>query len=432
MTSEINEALSRTLLLSRDFVPNEVSDDTVVRALRATRVALFVDAANVSCGACQSSVVTLAQLLVATGISVRFVGPDVRLTQAQPPWTSRTLYGVLEAMRQETLPGARVSIGGRPARRELSFAFGDSRVSCEVGWRLSGSAWAGAIGPLAIPAPRWQSDFPIGGLVAATLAAGEPFKAAVRALYLPTDVETAQLRPVVEASVRLAPETTPVAGDVGRVDFVSGGAIAQATLHALLRVQGLRGDVRVYEPELLDLSNLNRYALALRSSVGRLKLDSLRECASPNFRLGGLPLRFDATLADATTLAPMVLVGTDNLPSRWLVQGRWPTWLCVGATSHFEAMVSEHEVALDSGCAGCAHPHDDGVVATIPTVAFVSYWSGLMMAARLLRRLAGARCDLGEQAVSLFTLRLDNRHGQWRRPVPFAQDCPVARHRLVA
>jgi len=432
VNDEISEALSRTTLLARDFVPDDVPDDAIVRGLRATNVALLADAHNLASGACQSSVVTLAQLLVATGFGLRFVGPDVRLVGSQPPWTSRTLYGVLDEMRSESLPSSRIVVGGESEPGEISFVFGDTPARCEKGWRVRASAWEGALVPLLASVPRWTGDFPLGGLAAAALGAAEPFKAAVLAMFAPTEVQTDQLRPVVEAVVRLAPEATPIPRDVGRVDCISGGAIMHAALHALLRVPGLRGDVRVYEPQLLDLSNLNRYALGLRRFVGRLKLDLLRACASPDFRISGQPLRFDAVAADATILAPTVLVGTDNLPSRWLVQGRWPRWLCVGATSHFEAMVSEHEAGLRAGCAGCAHPHRDGVDGIIPTIGFVSYWSGLMVAARLLRRLAGVPCELGEQATSLFGLRLDGRYGQWRRPVPYAQDCPVTRHDPVA
>jgi tRNA A37 threonylcarbamoyladenosine dehydratase len=49
----------------------------------------------------------------------------------------------------------------------------------------------------------------------------------------------------------------------------------------------------VIEPDLLDLSNLNRYALALRSMVGCPKTDVLTSFATPailcrsNTRLGG-------------------------------------------------------------------------------------------------------------------------------------------------
>ena len=375
---------------------------------------------------------TLTQLLVATGIGVRYVGPDVRLAHPQPPWTSSTLYGVLDEMAGDSVPGARVRIGGEPGVDELAFAFGDTPASCDDGWRLTGSAWAGATGPLHSAALRWQGDFPLGGLVAATISAAEPFKAALRAMFVPSDVDAEQLKPATAASVRLAPDATPVRENLGRVDCISGGAITQAALHALLRVPSLRGDFRVYEPELLDLSNLNRYALALRRFLGRLKLESLYACASPAFRISGEPVRFEAAAAESTVLAPSVLVGVDHIPSRALVQSRGPAWLCVGATSHFEAMASEHEEALNSGCAGCAHPTNDGVVVTIPTVSFVSYWSGLMVAARLLRRLAGAQCDLAEQAVSLFGLRLDGRYGQWRRPVPVVPECPVARHATAA
>jgi hypothetical protein len=288
--------------------------------------------------------------------------------------------------------------------------------------------------PLRLPAPRWRGDFPLGALAAATIAAAEPFKLALLTMFSPDDVQIAQLQPAVGAcvSVRLAPDASPVPADLGRVDCISGGAIMQSALHALLRVPGLCGDIRVYEPQLLEPSNQNRYPLALRRYIGRPKLESICACASPGFRIRGEQVQFDAAAATSSVLAPSVLVGTDDIPSRSLVQSHWSAWLGVGATSHFEAMATEHEIALKSGCAGCAHPTSDGVVATIPTVAFVSYWGGLMLAARLLRRLGGVRCDLADQAVSLFALRLDGRHGQWRRPVPIVAECPLAKHATAA
>lgn len=428
MSEELIEALSRTILLARDFVPPEVSDEAIVRGLQSTKVVLSADHENLESGACQSSVVTLAQQLIATGIDVRFAGPDADLAQAQPPWRSKTIYGVLHDMAVNFIPDARVSIGGPARDEELVFAFGDTAAPGISGWRLFGSAWQGAVAPLRFASQRWRGDFPIGGLAAATMAAAEPFKAALRGMFAPDEVQAAQLSAAIDACVTLAPDGTAVPRDLGRLDMISGGAIAQAALHALLRVPGLKGDVRVFEPELLDLSNLNRYALALRTFVHRLKLESLYACSSAALRIRGVPVRFDSAVAESTTLSPAVIVGTDNIPSRALVQSRRPAWLCVGATSHFEAMVTEHEPALNSGCAGCAHPTTDGVEGTIPTVAFASYWSGLMIAGRVLRRLGGTQCDAAEQALSIFGLRVDTPYGQWRRPVPVVPECPVAFH----
>lgn len=432
MNDEITEALARTVLLARDFVPSDVSDDAIIQGLRATGAVLYADAANLASGACVSGVVTLAQQLVATGIGVRYTGPDAALACAQPPWASRTLYGVLGEMAADFMPGARVDIGGDARADELPFAFGDTPAGGDRGWRLSGGAWDGVTSPLRSPAPRWRGDFPLGALAAATIAAAEPFKVALLTLFSPDDVQTAQLQPAGGARVRFASDATPLPADLGHVDCISGGAIMQSALHALLRVPGLRADFRMYEPQLLELSNVNRYALARRRFVGRPKLEGIYACASPGFRIRGEQVLFDAAVAATTVLAPSVLVGTDDIPSRSLVQSRATGWLGVGATSHFEAMATEHESALKSGCAGCAHPTTDGVVATIPTIAFVSYWGGLMLAARLLRRLGGVHCELGEQAVSLFTLRLDGRHGQWRRPVPVVAECPLSNHATAA
>lgn len=179
MNDAVCEALCRTVLLVRDFVPDEVSDDAIVSGLRATNVAVFADARNLSSGACQSSVVTLVQLLVATGIGVRFVGPDVRLSGPQPPWTAPTLYGVLEEIRDRSVPSSRVVIGGEPTSCELSLVFGNTAACCTTGWRLRGSAWEGALVPLLTPTPRWVGDFPIGGLAVAALAAASRQRSAV-------------------------------------------------------------------------------------------------------------------------------------------------------------------------------------------------------------------------------------------------------------
>jgi hypothetical protein len=56
-----------------------------------------------------------------------------------------------------------------------------------------------------------------------------------------------------------------------------------------------------------------------------------------------VPLRLDVSTVDAVRpLAPSVVVGVDDIKSRWLVQSFQPEWLVVGATAHFLVIVSEH------------------------------------------------------------------------------------------
>src|SRR2546427_44705 len=89
--------------------------------------------------------------------------------------------------------------------------------------------------------------------------------------------------------------------------------------------------------------------------------------------------RYEMSLHDELgPFAPAVLVGVDDIPSRWEVQAARPLWLGVGATTHYSAMASYHVPGL--GCARCLHPKDEPGGGLIPTVSFVSHWAGLWLA----------------------------------------------------
>lgn len=50
--------------------------------------------------------------------------------------------------------------------------------------------------------------------------------------------------------------------------MISGGAITNAALYALLRMPAVTAAMRIIEPDMLDVPNLNRYALARQSMTG--------------------------------------------------------------------------------------------------------------------------------------------------------------------
>jgi hypothetical protein len=147
-------------------------------------------------------------------------------------------------------------------------------------------------------------------------------------------------------------------------------------------------DARVIEPEFADLTNLNRYMLLLRSHFGAQKAKDLEEmCAGTGLAVTPIRKRYGPETAGAIGLRDVVLVGVDDIPSRWLAQRAWPAWLGVGATTHWSAMASFHMPGT-GGCAECLHPDDDLTEGPIPTVAFVSFWAGLLMAVYFLRHRA--------------------------------------------
>ena len=118
--------------------------------------------------------------------------------------------------------------------------------------------------------------------------------------------------------------------------------------------------------------------------------------------------------------APSVLVGVDDIPTRWNVQEEYPRWLGIGATTHWAAMASYHQRGL--ACARCLHPRDDPATGPIPTVAFVSFFAGLELACYFLRTLAGEHVPPSEQYTYLSPLHPGRI---WRSPVAVRVDCPT-------
>lgn len=420
------EALKRTILLTRDFVSEDQSDEVIVRALRARVVTLVADERNLNSPVGQTVLVTLCQLIVASGANVRLAIPEVPLLSPQPPLTGTHLRGALVRLAHDLMPGVSVRVGAA-SELDLAFIIGDSPAPqrMRLGWRVWARAWSGGIVPVGTLTPSCRGSWTLGASAAAAIAASEVFKAALRPIARPSGAVVEQLAAASHATLSLAPDTfDPGESDAGQVDFVSGGAINSAALHALLRLRHLHAEARIIEPEVLELSNLNRYPLARLSRWGWLKIDALKEFETSSFRIKGVRERFGpASAARLRPLAPVVVVGVDDIPSRWEVQKEWPRSLIVGATDHFTAVVSDH--GRGTGCAGCFHPTDDGVQAAIPTAAFVSYLSGVLVASRLVLVSAGASVDAGERAIELASLRLDRPSGIWRHPVLPFRGCPV-------
>jgi hypothetical protein len=121
--------------------------------------------------------------------------------------------------------------------------------------------------------------------------------------------------------------------------------------------------------------------------LGQPKVHVLEALAPPGWSVDPVARLYDDALADEA-LARRVLVGVDDIPSRWRAQAHAPGWLCVAGTSGTDVVVSEHQPG--TACAGCLHPHDDPSDGAIATVSFVSALAGLLQAYRLVRSTSGA------------------------------------------
>lgn len=424
------DALTRTVLLIRDFITeDEASDDTVVAALTCARVAIVADEETAKLSAAQAAITSLAAQVLASGAQLELVIPNVRVAGYQPPLRGPLLRDALLEYAADLIPGGGGSALGAPSSDAVVFLVGNTPATAmfvRSAWRLGWTSWSAMLRTQSDAVQALDTDLPVGALAAANLAAAEAFKFVMRDLLAAARIERIydELGATLPADVVLAPEDTEPTMDFGRIDMISGGAIANAFLHGLLRIPQARASVRVFEPERLDLSNLNRYALARRSTVREHKTAMLESWQTEAVAISGEQIRFDKDTPDAMqVLAPIVLMGTDDIPSRWFVQALQPTWLCVGATIHFTAMVSEHDG--NSACAGCVHPEDDDVNAPVATAAFVSYWAGLLLLVRLLRKHSNRALHDAERVLEVATLQPGAKRGVWLHPASRNSRCPL-------
>ena len=425
------DALARTLQLTRlDRLP-DAADHDILAALSSVGMCVVADERNLASPSAQATVVTLAALTLASGISVKLAMPRVELLGHQPPLRGRELLTALVELGQDGVPETSIDVVREPAQGDLVFVLGDTEWSGsnDLAWRLSATAWSGQLLRPTEPAPRIQTSFPLGALGVAAAAAAEPYRAALREVVGRTGTQpprASYLVAVQRARFEFAPKATPVPSmELGPIDLISGGAIANALLHALYRLPNVRAKLRLWEPEALDGTNLNRYALMRRSMIRIPKTDALQAWAPRGVEVETHRASVDAAVIhDIGTLAPHVVVGTDNLEARWLLQSEWPRWLGIGSTARFMVIVSEHEPGMP--CARCLHGWTEDVPGPIPTISFVSYWAGLHVAARLLRHAATGQVSLEQQASQVWPDRLDRRLGYRSLPIQRIPGCPLS------
>jgi hypothetical protein len=384
--------LDRTVrLLHSDLFPS-LPLQVIAEELASTRVLLRADARSLGSPAAETALVTTFVALAQSGAEIWLDLPPLESQLRQPPLRDRQLLdGLLDLSRDLIVPAhagsatveAVVLVGETPApdARAPVLRLGAGSFSARVG--IGSGSEVGEI----------RSELPFGSILAGAAAAAEVMRIACGRIASSHDVDVPaefDLGGPRSVEIDLPPLQLPPRLHLGAVDVVSAGAIANACLFALLRVPGLRGSLRIFDRDRGEETNLNRYPLLRRSLLGLPKVDVLAALATEQLEIEGVPLRLsEQTLPEVLPLRERVLIGVDDIPSRWVVQRHAPSWLCVAGTSHFTALVSEH--TRSTPCAGCLHPYDDELApAELPTISFVSLLAGLLQAYRLLAAASGA------------------------------------------
>lgn len=422
------EELNRTILLCRDYVAGGLSDEEICRCFQSLQVLCVSDRRNLSSHSGQTALFTMVSLLSRMGMQVGLSFPDAPILAPQPPLSGPSVCKALIASSETLVTGATVRCDS-DFNPDLVFVLGDNKIdrSYASSWRLNGSDWCGALAMEGTAeTSAWTAEWPVGSMVCAALAANEAFKFVMRRLPLRNPADRIFFEPSPSCNWNFDSVPVPEGGvHFGEVDIISAGAICQAALYALLRLPKVQMWGRIFDNDLTSASNLNRNMLTLVTDVDSKKVQVVAERCTPKVRLETIPDRFMGKTSEIGNLAPRVLVGVDDIPSRWEVQRSASGWLAVSGTSHFSVSSSAH--SPDEPCSGCLHPVDDPAgVNPIPTVSFVSFWAGLTMTVRLLREALASPYSRNRQHLWLTPLRMDLPLAAMWSPVALRKDCPVA------
>lgn len=158
----MTEQLSRTILLCRDYVVEDLADEEICDAFQSVRVLCCSDLANLSSHSGQTALITLVSLVARMGMQVCLAIPDVEIIGAQPPLSGTTLKEGLTGLSNCLINGARIE-DERCEYPDLIFAIGSTQIGEQEApsWRLCGDEWTEGLPHLTAEPPATRGK-PIG------------------------------------------------------------------------------------------------------------------------------------------------------------------------------------------------------------------------------------------------------------------------------
>lgn len=389
-TATAADALARTTrLINQQIFDGHADENAIAAGLTGTTVRLIANEQNLTSRAGQAALATTFQLIARTGIGIELLAHDTPLrSPVPPPLRAPRLRAALLDLGQDLIPGT--TLRTQPQHVDLTIAFGDSPTNDPHALRAEATDLGYRITPASGAASRITSQYPLGGLAAAAALAAIALDAALPNIEAAAGIRRSSRPqpppgPPVDIDLRtLFPTLQPGPHDLGPIDVISAGAITNALLSVLSWIPQLSANIRIFDDDTAALHNLNR-CLQFRASdtdPSRKKVDVLQQQSTQALQITGIPRRFTQHDTATINLAPHVLVGADDIKTRWHVQESWPAHLYIGATTNNEAILTTHQPGQP--CAGCAHPDANTPPGAIPTISFISYWAGLLQASALL------------------------------------------------
>ena len=208
--------------------------------------------------------------------------------------------------------------------------------------------WLGQVGT---ERPYRTSDLgnPFGAGIASCLAAANLF----RFLFLPHGTA------LLDADVSFPPDTASFPSLEAStlkdpLVLVGIGAIGNSAAWALARAP-ITGRIHLIDPQVVELSNLQRYVLCARNDVGGIKVKIVAETFGDELQALPHQETWASFLENNGYEWERILVALDSAHDRRAVQGSLPRWIANAWTQVGDLGVSSHSFLGPGACLACLY-----------------------------------------------------------------------------
>jgi hypothetical protein len=239
---------------------------------------------------------------------------------------------------------------------EIGVALGSTSRTYKRTVYAGSDGWDALISSQA-PQTIGASQLPFGAGAAACLALAEIF----REIFLAGEQQEVQ-QELRYSTFKLGAGSSDSAptklSDSGQTALIGAGAIGNAAVWALARAP-IEGTLQIIDPEPIELSNLQRYVLAVRSDEGAQKAVLAGEHLAGSLTGIAHPVLLAEFLTEQGYECERMLLALDSARDRRSAQASLPHWIANAWTQPGDLGVSVHpSFASEGACVSCLYLQD--------------------------------------------------------------------------
>lgn len=245
----------------------------------------------------------------------------------------------------------------KPELSGIHIVVGDTPLtSPEPIFYIGSDNWLAKLSTLA-PVGSGKTDNPLGAGAAACMASANVFRSVFSSLLPHSEIDqNLELSMYDFKQTAFENPDLPPTILMDNTMLVGAGAIGNGVIWALRNCLPLKGSLTVIDPDLIKLSNLQRYVLATQDHIGCVKTKLASDYGNTvNFKLVEGEGDWKNFIHSFSGFIENIAVCVDNVDTRIMCQANLPRKIFNAWTQQEDLAVSTHTNFLDEACLCCLY-----------------------------------------------------------------------------